>query len=61
MPDLLKISLFFNELYLEVNEKIPLLNAGWPRTTLPKAGLFQHGTTIAREWRVTAPATSYIR
>src|SRR6266567_7825349 len=28
MPGLLRISLFFNELYLEVNEKIPPLNAG---------------------------------
>src|SRR5262249_28812259 len=30
-------------------------------TTLLKAGLFEHGTTIACEWRVTAPITSYIR
>jgi len=45
--------LFFNELYLEVNEKIPPLKAGRPRTTLPDAGLFKHGTTIAGEWRVT--------
>jgi hypothetical protein len=57
----LKISLFFNELILEINEKIPLLKARCPRTILPEAGLFQHGTTIAGEWLMTAPATSYIR
>jgi hypothetical protein len=53
--------LFFNELYLEVNEKIRPLKAHRPRTDLSKAGLFQHGTAIASEWRVTAPVTSYIR
>jgi hypothetical protein len=53
--------LFFNELYLEVNEKIPPLEARGLRTILLDAGLFQHETTIAREWRVTAPVTSYIR
>jgi hypothetical protein len=53
--------LFFNELYLEVNEKIPPLEARGLRTILLDAGLFQHGTTIAKEWRVTAPVTSYIR
>jgi hypothetical protein len=53
--------LFFNELYLEVNEKIPPLKALGLRTILLEAGLFQHGTTIAREWLMTAPVTSYIR
>jgi hypothetical protein len=53
--------LFFNELFLEVNEKIAIPKARLLRTDLLKAGLFQHGTTIAREWRVTAPVTSYIR
>jgi hypothetical protein len=61
MPNSSKTSLFFNELYLEINEKIPPLKAHRLRTTLPKAGLFKHGTAIAREWRVTAPVTSYIR
>jgi hypothetical protein len=53
--------LFFNELYLEVNEKIHPSKARRLRTALPKAAPFQHGTTIAREWRVTGPAASYIR
>jgi hypothetical protein len=61
MPSLLKTLLFFNELYLEINEKIRPSKAGWLRTDLPEAGLFQHGTTIATEWRVTAPVASYIR
>jgi hypothetical protein len=61
MPDLLKTSLFFNELDLEINEKIHPSKARRLRTALPKAAPFQHGTTIAREWRVTAPAASYIR
>jgi hypothetical protein len=61
MPSLLKTSLFFNELYLEVNEKIPPPTAQGPRTILPDAGGFQHGTAIASEWLMTAPATSYIR
>jgi hypothetical protein len=56
-----KTSLLFNELYLEVNEKIRPSKARPSRTDLPKTTAFQHGTTIAREWRVTAPATSYIR
>jgi hypothetical protein len=53
--------LFFNELYLEVNEKIRPSKVRRPRTALLKAAPFQHGMTIAREWRVTAPAASYIR
>jgi hypothetical protein len=53
--------LFFNELNPEINEKIRPSKAGDPRTNLPKATAFQHGTTIAREWRVTAPVASYIR
>jgi 2',3'-cyclic-nucleotide 2'-phosphodiesterase (5'-nucleotidase family) len=61
VPSLPKTSLFFNELYLEVNEKIPPLKARDPRTILLDAGDFQHGTTIAREWLMTAPAASYIR
>jgi hypothetical protein len=53
--------LFFNELYLEVNEKIPPSKARGLRTILRDAHLFQHGTTIAREWLMTALVTSYIR
>jgi hypothetical protein len=47
MPASSKISLFFNELYLEVNEKIRPQKARRPRTDLPEAAAFQHGTTIA--------------
>jgi len=52
--------LFFNELYAWVNEKIRISKPLRRRTSLSKAGVIQHGTTIAGEWRVTAHTASYI-
>jgi hypothetical protein len=61
MPVSSKTPLVFNELNPEINEKNPTPDSCGARMDLPEIRLFQHGTPLARQWRVTALAASYIR
>jgi hypothetical protein len=56
-----KTALLFKELCLEINEKNTTPESCGTRKNLPGGRLFQHGTPLARQWRVTALAASYIR